>query len=310
MARYNYNVNTAAKYIDVHKQFNGGLKTVDTDDALGAVYLRDAENVSLSEFGFIEKRYGTYENFRETNSNMDINSFLQGYWEFQGIPIYALDGKLYASEGIAVPLFDTLDGANYEAGNVIDGKGYIANDIIDGLRSTTDPNVGYLYEFSYTGISPNIEKEDDTYRYPSDSLLTEWQQSFQTTRDMNAVNINDVLYIFTGTYPIYVKKINGELRFYWLPIWTPTYDEIVVTGHNLLESEYEDLYYGDNQTLNTSVVPGSPAISRGEITPMFGAEHGEVMINMYFKPTLAEEALKIFSYSSPTVNSFYELMLE
>ena len=61
MARYPYDVNTTRRYIDVNKQFNGGLKTIDTDDSLGAVFLRQAENVSLSEFGFIEKRYGTYE---------------------------------------------------------------------------------------------------------------------------------------------------------------------------------------------------------------------------------------------------------
>ena len=61
MARFAYDVNTRTRLIDIYKQFNGGLKTVDTDDALGSVYLRQAENVSLSEFGFIEKRYGTFE---------------------------------------------------------------------------------------------------------------------------------------------------------------------------------------------------------------------------------------------------------
>ena len=58
MARQYYNVNTQTKLIDTHKQFNGGLKTVDTDDALQDFFLRQAENVSISEFGFLEKRYG------------------------------------------------------------------------------------------------------------------------------------------------------------------------------------------------------------------------------------------------------------
>jgi hypothetical protein len=60
MAKFDYDVNTRQRLIDIHKQFKGGLKTVDTDDALGSVFLRQAENISLSEFGFIEKRYGTY----------------------------------------------------------------------------------------------------------------------------------------------------------------------------------------------------------------------------------------------------------
>jgi hypothetical protein len=55
MARFNYDVDKITRYIDIHKQFQGGLKTVDTDDALRDVYLREAENVSLSEFNFIEK---------------------------------------------------------------------------------------------------------------------------------------------------------------------------------------------------------------------------------------------------------------
>jgi hypothetical protein len=68
---------------------------------------------------------------------------------------------------------------------------------------------------------------------------------------MNAVNINKVLYIFTGTYPIYAKVVEEELKFYLFPITAPTFDEIVVTGHNLLEDDYEGLYgfTGDNYAL-------------------------------------------------------------
>ena len=101
MARYPYDVNTTRRYIDVNKQFNGGLKTIDTDDSLGAVFLRQAENVSLSEFGFIEKRYGTYE--KEKLSIGSTGEEIQGFWEYiedDGTvnEIAVVGGKLYLRE--------------------------------------------------------------------------------------------------------------------------------------------------------------------------------------------------------------------
>ena len=202
MARYAYDVNTTQRYIDVHKQFQGGLKTVDTDDALGAVFLRQAENISLSEFGFIEKRYGTYENFKK-----QISGNLQGYWEFQNHIIFAVDGIFYVDE--------------------------VTNPVTI-LKETEDED------------SENYQKD---WRYPT--ILPE---TLQTTRDMNGVNINNVLYIFTGDYPIYVSVVDDVLKFYWFSIDIPTYDEIVVVGHNLLENDYEDAYEfdGSNTTLVNS----------------------------------------------------------
>jgi hypothetical protein len=110
MARFPYDVNTTRRYIDVNKQFNGGLKTIDTDDSLGAVFLRQAENVSLSEFGFIEKRYGTYEKeeiqLTRDNSgtietvNVTTTDKIQGFWQYgekDGTvnEIIIVSGKLY-----------------------------------------------------------------------------------------------------------------------------------------------------------------------------------------------------------------------
>ena len=97
MARYAYDVNTTTRLIDVHKQFNGGLKTIDTDDSLGAVFLREAENISISEFGFLEKRYGTYEVEKMFNG---VQGKLQGFWEYfeeDGAlnEIAIIDGRLY-----------------------------------------------------------------------------------------------------------------------------------------------------------------------------------------------------------------------
>lgn len=85
MAKYAYNVNKDNKILEVQKQFPGGLKTVDTDDALGKVFLREAENVSLSEFSFLEKRYGTYikEEFKfQPGEEPNFNNPIQGYFEF------------------------------------------------------------------------------------------------------------------------------------------------------------------------------------------------------------------------------------
>jgi len=79
MARTAYDVNRTVRHLDIHKQFMGGLKTVDTDDALRTVYLRELKNLSLSEFGFIEKRYGIYksEEFQFVNTNgINPNEFI------------------------------------------------------------------------------------------------------------------------------------------------------------------------------------------------------------------------------------------
>lgn len=83
MAKYAKDVNKNVKIIDIQKQFPGGLKTVDTDDALGQVYLREVENVSLSEFSFLEKRFGLSEqeefNFLQAFPNTER---IQGYFEY------------------------------------------------------------------------------------------------------------------------------------------------------------------------------------------------------------------------------------
>jgi hypothetical protein len=200
MARFAYDVNTTRRYIDVFKQFRGGLKTVDTDDALGSVFLRQAQNVSISEFGFIEKRYGTVE-----KQTIARTGTLQGFWTFNGFDIYAVDNKFYYHNG------------------------------------TTETPIN------------SIAQENAAYRYPTLPNYDSSGFGGSTFRDMNAVNINNVLYIFTGVYPVYVKMANNVPTFYWFSVATPTYDEIVVTGHNLLEDDYEDAYgYTTNSDFNLS----------------------------------------------------------
>ncbi|NDG52044.1 MAG: hypothetical protein EBY39_03310 [Flavobacteriia bacterium] len=103
MPRYKYDVNTQTKLLDIHKQFQGGLKTVDTDDSLKTLFLRQAENLELSEFGFLEKRYGqVLEKALYSDSSLTSASNLQGYFEYVRSDatvdkILIIDGKLFLS---------------------------------------------------------------------------------------------------------------------------------------------------------------------------------------------------------------------
>lgn len=208
MAKFAYDVNTRRRLIDVHKQFRGGLKTVDTDDSLGAVFLRQAENVSLSEFGFIEKRYGTFEKFK-AGLTVDTTSNLQGYWEFLGkYIIVALNGKIYHQ------LLTTPESSFTEITQF-----HTKSDLIYPSNLAT-----------YLGLE-------------SDFSVGSGFSGFQTTRPMGAVNVSNVLYLFTGKYPIYLAEEEGVLKAYLFAKETPSYAEIVVTGHNLLENDYTKLYY-------------------------------------------------------------------
>lgn len=91
--RQTYNLDRQTQLLDIHKQFMGGLKTIDTDDALSSVFLRDVNNLSLSEYGFLEKRYGTYinedivlyrydENEDLIQVTFDEGKPIQGYFEY------------------------------------------------------------------------------------------------------------------------------------------------------------------------------------------------------------------------------------
>lgn len=103
-SRYVYDINTTTRYIDVNRQFGGGLKTVDTDDSLKEFYLRDAENVSISPFNFIEKRYGLHA--LRSNAFVDYASgdTVQGYFEYSVSPtvthyILFFGGYFYVDTG-------------------------------------------------------------------------------------------------------------------------------------------------------------------------------------------------------------------
>ena len=264
------------------KQFNGGLKTVDTDDALGSVYLRQAENVSLSEFGFIEKRYGTFQkDLIQTTSGT-----LQGYWEYGGFAIFVVNGLFYY-KGIGNPVQITKvyrENLDEYAPTSIYGQDWRFPLSLDGFPSTQTETITVSCTYSATSVDNNATDTSSATSQPSTctngatytecatntveegALQTYTCTTYTATtvtktstyqeidgssfpqvdgvyRDMNAVNINNVLYIFTGKYPIYVKIVGNVPRLYLFPITIPTYDEIVVTGHNLLEFNYNDIYY-------------------------------------------------------------------
>lgn len=233
MARYNFNVNTQAKLLDIHKQFNGGLKTVDTDDALQDFYLRQAENVSISEFGFLEKRYGLAKKQTILSGSPVDNAKVQGHFIYKygalTDEIIAIGGNLYVK----------LDGAT------------TFSRITSFLTpsSFTYPNVTSLANYSMNATNG----------------------TFQTTREIGATRVKDNLYIFTGSYPvIYTRKSivdASELNtgtVYLMPYYVPNWNEIVglSTGINLLIEDFDDAYgYND-----LSLAPNSTYAINDDLT--------------------------------------------
>lgn len=137
--RQTYNLDRQTKLFDLHKQFMGGLKTIDTDDALGSVFLRDVDNLSLSEFGFLEKRYGTYinEEFQFKDTVPDLTK-MQGYFEYTDVnnnihKIMFVDGKVFIKNPVAenqqdqnlfveVEVIHTEEGFEYPEDQVLSEK--------------------------------------------------------------------------------------------------------------------------------------------------------------------------------------------
>lgn len=305
MARYAYDVNSRVKLLDVFKQFQGGLKTVDTDDSLKSLYLRNAENLEISQFGFIEKRYGQYE-ASELLTGLNANSNLQGYFEYKREngtidKILFIDGKLYLN-GTQINYIKSESGKRIpdpavfaELGMDVDESFYTITDalplygsaryVYPTLNSLPTPSLqgddlGYTAwvldtnEVYVVGIQNQwvlsgtvsfdmdllqedvgntryfYKKDTNYYRYEQVSGQSYYQftlvsspdfadADFQSTRPIEGTRIDDVLYIFTGTYPITYR---GDGNFYLLDIYKPNFTEIVELSHNLLENDYEDAY--------------------------------------------------------------------
>lgn len=159
-SRYQYDVNKTTRYIDIHKQFQGGLKTVDTDDSLKDIFLREAENVSLSEFGFLEKRYGLHKNdeHKPWTSIEDNASKLQGYFEYYVDAntvhkIVVFEGQFYINQGAGfqqVLLFDSPTGEAIDLSSL----GVYTNADIE-LSWASDATFGAKVPWYYVSSSPN-----------------------------------------------------------------------------------------------------------------------------------------------------------
>jgi hypothetical protein len=217
MARQYFNVNTQTKLIDTHKQFNGGLKTVDTDDALQDFYLRQAENVSISEFGFLEKRYGLAEK-EKLITGTNATGRVQGHHKFKygtsTDEILAVNGKLYVKEHgqtsfTQVTSFVTISDFSYPTSTTLLQK-------FTDAEFQTDRDIGMARKgknvYIFTGTYPLIY-----------------------TRN----------HIKTGA-----ALSNGTV--YAMPYFIPTWNEVagVRNGFNLLlGDDYDNLYGFDDLSL-------------------------------------------------------------
>jgi hypothetical protein len=166
--RQTYNLDRQTKLFDIHKQFMGGLKTIDTDDALGSVYLRDINNLSLSEFGFLEKRYGTYVSDEFPGIEFQGDKPIQGYFEYVDD-----DGevhKILFYNGICYI-------KNPKAENVQDRDVYVVQQSFetepgfiypdpDILKSKVDWNEVDFLENVFSNVTASFQFEIDDFKNP------------------------------------------------------------------------------------------------------------------------------------------------
>lgn len=216
--RQNFNINTQAKLLDIHKQFQGGLKTVDTDDALQDFYLRQADNISISEFGFLEKRYG----LGEKEELIQITDKVQGhfYYKFQGETdeILAAGGKFYIKKHgettfVPVSFFNQISNAQYPPAQDVDNFNHL-NGTFQATREIGAARIKnnlYIFTGSYPVFYSRINP---------------------TTGDSN-----------TGV-------------FWQMPYYIPDWNEILSlrTGINLLIDDFDDAYGYNDMSLSIDSV--------------------------------------------------------
>jgi len=239
MAKQAFDVNTTTKILETTKQFVGGLKTVDTDDSLGSFYLRDAENISLSEYGFIEKRYGLVDTneFDEseiiqllTHPHQDFK--IQGYFEYirkDGFidQIVFANGRLFLSR----PNDGVTDTPETSDGRFRQIKQFEKSE--EGLYIDDTLFNNYVQQFIL-----------DSTKYPNQTTgqtRTNFDDLFLGVEEIEGVRHDDVLYIFTGVYPITYK---GDGKFYLLEEFVPTFTELKIFSHNIHNAD-NARYYTD-----------------------------------------------------------------
>ena len=271
----NYNVDRTTKLLDLHKQFMGGLKTVDTDDSLGAVFLRKAENVSISEFGFLEKRYGILGQDLNlpataftTNVSDPYANKIQGYFEYRAVVdnvdifdrILFINGRLWLSQtGSAWREITTLyknPDLTYLSGEAFTELGLRTVSRIlefpDQLAFPLIGEPGFLYVTEeepdqYYTYSPERGYTLEEDINPDQYVVFDFAGTSPFLRDrdgevirrIEATRIEDTLYIFTGIYPL---KYLGNGLFEPFSEFIPDFTALKVFSHNLLVSNQDEIY--------------------------------------------------------------------
>lgn len=272
MAKMRYDVDQTTKILDINKQFTGGLKTVDTDDSLGTVFLRDVENVSLSEYGFIERRYGLAEDKENLNFEGRVinNPKVQGYFEYR-------KGK---------DIFDQI--------LFIDGRLFLnQTNINSGWRQITslfkDPDKRYLSDekFAELGLT-------EVFDSPFKDTTTFDDNGNPVLREIEATRVEDILYIFTGLYPL---KYYGEGVFEPFEEYIPDFTDLVIFSHNLIAYDSQVTYAKGKEleTTGATVVPGleKPEIEDYSFAPYF--------VNIKYPGSIFTVGIK---YNLPNTNEF------
>ena len=246
MSRFIYDVDKTKRYIDIHKQFQGGLKTVDTDDALKDVYLREAENVSISEFNFIEKRYGLHKltNTLPWISLTSVSSIVQGYFEYYVDAdtvdrIVVIEGKFYVDRdgnGFEEVEFFTIP----EETPFLDLSplGIYTDDVVNEIRTGTQfANQTPRFAENHASLPAGNFGGQVIYAFSNDSYYS-WPGSFPWNIMSPATSVTD-------DYPA-AGFVQGE--FYHDTRLNVSYKWNAISGKTGLMTANQNIYRADIQT--------------------------------------------------------------
>ena len=229
--------------METHKQFAGGLKTVDTDDSLNSFYLRDAENISLSEFGYLERRYGLVNDynfdFLAVDIDPDTEDFetkyrLQGYFEY-----LRKNGK---KDQIII----------------FNGYLYLNGSRIDDLYIYPEDEIGPTISINQFKELTGKDTIEEATAPTGVNYFTKIGALFNHGREIEATRLEDRLFIFTGVYPIIYE---GTGEFFLMPEHRTTFAEVRASGHDLHTYDLENIY-------NRFDTP-DPIVNQSDVVPLF-----------------------------------------
>lgn len=287
-----YDVDTRTKILDTHTQFRGGLKTVDTDDSVKDFFLRDVENISLSEFGFLERRYGLVNDYNfeflvEVDNDFNLpngetiyKDRLQGYFEYvrkDGVreQIVFYNGRLY------------LNGVQIRQ--------------LYKYPTKFDPILGNYNN----NITENqfIEYLARVHNYTDFETFDSIDDLFNTGREVEGVRIDDRMFFFTGIYPI-VYEGTGE--FWLLPEYVTNFEQLALFSHNLHTADLNTTYAAGFEATPITIDASEltrPYFSELGYAPMYpymvGTGRGFTIRSNYKMPAIAP-------YTSSPFVGFYQ----